>query len=75
MDPLLIICIICGVALVLFIFLAKIALRWIVRVIIVGALLLVAIGGVTWWWLNRSAAQPDSKPRPTSTRSANSNRR
>lgn len=75
MDPLLIISIICGIALVLFIFLAKIALRWVVRVIIVGVLLLVAIGGVAWWWLNRSGTQPDSKPRQTSTRGANSNRR
>ena len=74
MDPLFVIFIICGVALVFFMFLAKIALRWVVRVIIVGVLLLVAIGGVTWWWLNRSTAQPDTKPRPTSTR-ANSNRR
>jgi energy-coupling factor transporter transmembrane protein EcfT len=75
MDPLLIISIICGVALVFFIFLAKIALRWVVRVIIVGVLLLAAIGGVSWWWLNRSTPQSDSKPRQTSTRSANSNRR
>jgi energy-coupling factor transporter transmembrane protein EcfT len=75
MDPLLIIAVISGVALVLLVFAARLALRWIVRVILVGVLLLAIVGGGAWWWLNQSSPQSETKPRQTSNRNSNSNRR
>ena len=75
MDPLLIIAIISGIALVLLVFAARLALRWIVRVILVGVLVLTILGGGAWWWLNQSSRQSENKPRPTSNRGSNSNRR
>jgi energy-coupling factor transporter transmembrane protein EcfT len=75
MDSTLLICIVAGIALVLFLFAARIAFRWVIRLVIVGVLLLLALGGVAWWWLNQSSRQPDTKPRPTSNRRASSDRR
>lgn len=75
MDSLLIIAIISGIALVLLVFAARLALRWIVRLILIGVLLLAILGGGTWWWFNQSSRQSENKPRPTSNRGSNSNRR
>jgi len=75
MDPLLLIAIISGVALVLLVFAARLALRWIVRLILIGVLLLAILGGGTWWWLNQSSPKSENKPRPSSNRGSNSNRR
>jgi high-affinity Fe2+/Pb2+ permease len=74
MDPLFIIAIICGITLVFLLFAARIALRWAIRLVAVGALLLIVLGGA-WWWFSQSSTQPENKPRPTTGRSANSNRR
>lgn len=75
MDPLLLITIISGIALVLLVFAARLALRWIVRIILVGVLLVSIVGGGAWWWLNQSSRQSENRPRPTPNRSSNSNRR
>jgi energy-coupling factor transporter transmembrane protein EcfT len=75
MDPVLVICIVAGIALVLLVFAARIAFRWVIRLVIVGLMLLLALGGLAWWWLNQSSRQPDNKPRPTSNRRASSERR
>jgi energy-coupling factor transporter transmembrane protein EcfT len=75
MDPVLVICLVAGIALVLLVFAARIALRWVIRLVIAGLMLLLALGGLAWWWLNQSSRQPDNKPRPTSNRRASSERR
>jgi len=62
------------IALVLIFFIARLAIRWAIRLIIIGLLLVAALGGVAWWWLNRTT-QSDAKPRTTPTRRATSDRR
>ena len=74
MDPLLIISIICGIALVFLFLAARIALRWAIRLAAIGALVLIAAGGA-WWWFNKSSTEAENKPRQSSSRGANSNRR
>ncbi|HEY8226535.1 MAG TPA: hypothetical protein VIG25_14750 [Pyrinomonadaceae bacterium] len=74
MDPLFIIAIISGIALVFLIFAARLALRWIVRLVLAGVLLLAILGGAAWWWLRQSSTQFETRPR-TSNRGNNSNRR
>ena len=74
MDPLLIISIICGVTLVFLLFAARLALRWLVRAVLIGVLLLTAVGGTVWWWLDQRPPQSENKPR-LANRDANSNRR
>jgi hypothetical protein len=74
MDPLLIIAIIGGIALVFILVAARIALRWAIRLAAVGALMLIVLGGA-WWWFNKPPTGPENKPRQTNGRSANSNRR
>lgn len=73
MDPLLIISIVCGIAVVFLLFAARLALRWAVRAVLLGVLVLTAVGGGVWWWLDQRPPQFDSKPRQT-VRGANSNR-
>ncbi len=63
-----------GIALVLIFFIARLAIRWAIRLIIIGLLLVAALGGVAWWWLSRTT-QSDAKPRTTPTRRATSDRR
>ena len=74
MDPLLIIAIICGIALVFHLVAARLALRWVIRLAAIGALVLIVLGGA-WWWFNQSSSQSENKPRQSSGRGANSNRR
>jgi protein-S-isoprenylcysteine O-methyltransferase Ste14 len=54
--------IIAGVVLLfIFILIAKLAIRWAIRVAIVGIILIALLGaGGFWWWSNRLAE--DSKP-------------
>ena len=73
MDPLFIIAIVSGIALVFLIFAARLALRWVIRLVLAGVLLLAVLGGAAWFWLNHSSSQPE-KPR-TSNRGNNANRR
>lgn len=80
MDPLLIIAILSGIALVFIFLLARIALRWALRLAAVAGLLLIVLGGA-WWWF-KQPTQSETKPRQSSNQSprqsssgANANRR
>ena len=80
MDPTLTLCIIAGIALVFLFIVARIALRWALRLAAVAALLIIVLGGA-WWWF-KQPAQSETKPRQSSTQSprqsssgANANRR
>ena len=61
------------VVLILCLFVAKIALRWIVRLVFVVILFLIALGGASWWWFDQS--KEPAKPRSTNSRRAASDRR
>lgn len=75
MDHLLLYCLAGGIALVFIVVAARIAVRWVVRIALVG-LLLSAVGGAAWWWLNQRNHQPETRPRPViTTRRASSDRR
>ena len=56
-----------GIALVFLFFLAKFALRWAIRLAVI-AIILAALAGAAWVWLNSSSSSPDKKPRSTPTR-------
>jgi hypothetical protein len=62
--------IIAGVVLLaIFFLIARLAVRWIVRLIIIGVILAFLVGGGgLWWWTTRLAPTPKPKPRPTPTR-------
>lgn len=75
MDQTLIISLIAGIILVLLVFAARITLRWVVRLVIVGFILLLVLGGAIWWWLKHSSPQPENRPRQTSGRRASSDGR
>jgi energy-coupling factor transporter transmembrane protein EcfT len=58
-----------AVILVIFFLIAKLAIRWAIRVTIVGVILVALLGtGGFWWWTNRLAP----KPKPTPTRQPSS---
>jgi energy-coupling factor transporter transmembrane protein EcfT len=61
--------IIAGIVLAfIFFMIAKLAIRWVVRVAIVGVILIAVIGAFGFWsWSNRLTAKPKPKPiRPQS---------
>ncbi|HEV7746984.1 MAG TPA: hypothetical protein VGO56_18445 [Pyrinomonadaceae bacterium] len=64
--------IIAGVVLLaIFVLIAKLAVRWVIRLTIVGVILVALLGaGGFWWWSTRLT----TKPRPNRT-PAGSNRR
>jgi len=62
-----------GVALVLIFIVVRVALRWAVRLAIMGLLLVALLGGLAWW-LNRPS-QSETSPRSTPTRRTTSDRR
>lgn len=64
-----------GVVLLAILFLiARLAIRWAVRMMIVGVIFVALIGGgLIWWWTNRLATKSSpAKPRPAPTRRASS---
>lgn len=64
--------IIAGVVLLaIFILIAKLALRWALRLVIVGVILIAIAGaGIFWWWSNRLTSTRDQRrPRAAPTRS------
>ena len=63
MDNALIYSLLVGIALVLLFVAARFALRWTIRLAIVG-IILTALGAAAWAWLNHSS--PHSNPRPVS---------
>jgi protein-S-isoprenylcysteine O-methyltransferase Ste14 len=64
--------IIAGVVLLfIFILVAKLAIRWMLRIAIVGIILVALLGaGGFWWWSNRLT----TTPKPTRQPPANSRR-
>lgn len=58
------------VLLVIFVLIARLAVRWIVRLTMIGVILIALVGGAVFWWWTRSLTpkpQP-AKPHPTPTR-------
>ncbi len=66
--------IIAGVVLLAILFLiARLAIRWAIRLTIVGVIIIALVGGgLFWWWTNRLAAKPLKQQRPAPTRRASS---
>jgi protein-S-isoprenylcysteine O-methyltransferase Ste14 len=66
--------IIAGVVLfIIFFLIAKLAIRWMIRIAIVGVIIVALLGaGGFWWWSNRliSEPQPTRKPAPARRGSA-----
>ncbi len=63
------------VLLVIFFFIVRLAIRWAIRVAIIGIVLAALLGGGGfWWWSNRLAPKPvpnrprAAPPKPTSVR-------
>jgi hypothetical protein len=76
MDQALTYAMMAGLALVLLFLVIRFAFRWIVRLVIIGLILLIALGGTAWWWFNKpSSRQPETNVRSTPTRRAGSDRR
>jgi len=69
MDSTLAYSIAAGIAIVCLFFLAKFAIRWVIRIAIV-AVILAALAGAAWVWLNTSSTSPDKKTRSTPNRRA-----
>jgi len=64
-----------GVVLVaILVLIARLAVRWIVRMTIVGIILLALIGGALFlWWTNSLTSKPqESRPHPAPTRRVSS---
>jgi hypothetical protein len=62
-----------AVLLAILVLIARLAVRWIVRLTIVGVILLALIGGgLFWWWTNRLAAKPQQTRPAQPTRRASS---
>ncbi|MBA2524197.1 MAG: hypothetical protein H0V18_00235 [Pyrinomonadaceae bacterium] len=62
------------VLLAILVLIARLAVRWIVRMTIVGVILLALIGGgLFWWWTNRLTSKPQQNRQPAQpTRRASS---
>ena len=59
------------VLLAIFVLIARLAVRWIVRLTMIGIIIVALIGGAVFWWWTRSLSEkPESRPRPTPTRRA-----
>ncbi len=60
------------VLLVIFVLIARLAVRWAIRLTMVGVILIALLGGaIFWWWTNRLTPKPPpNRPRPTPTRRA-----
>ena len=54
-----------AVLLVIFVLIAKLAIRWAVRLTIVGVILIAIVGAaVFWWWSNQLAPKPRPARQP-----------
>lgn len=60
------------VLLAIFVLIARLAVRWMVRLTMIGVILIALAGGALFWWWTRSlsANTPPTKPRPTPTKRA-----
>jgi energy-coupling factor transporter transmembrane protein EcfT len=65
--------IIAGVVIVaIFFLIARLAVRWILRVTIVAVILIAILGaGIFWWWSTSLTTKPQSKPRAVTRNSSN----
>jgi cytoskeletal protein RodZ len=51
--------------LIIFFLIAKLAIRWMIRIVIVGVILVALLGaGGFWWWSNRLIAKPRPNRQP-----------
>ena len=66
--------VIAGVVLLAILFLiARLAIRWAIRLTIVGVIIIALVGGgFFWWWTNRLATKPPKQQRPAPARRASS---
>lgn len=60
------------VLLAIFVLIARLAVRWIVRLTMIGVILIALAGGALFWWWTSSLASksPPTKPRPTPAKRA-----
>ena len=70
MDNALVYAVAGGIALVLLFFVARLAIRWAIRLTIIGLLLVMALAGVAWWWFSQPASERENRMRNTPTRRA-----
>ncbi len=57
------------VLLAIFFLIAKLAIRWVFRLTIVGVILLsIAGAGIFWWWSSRLTTKPEPKQQQTAPR-------
>ncbi|MGI8917562.1 MAG: hypothetical protein ACR2H6_03085 [Pyrinomonadaceae bacterium] len=62
------------VLLAIIVLIGRLAVRWLVRLTMIGVVLIALVGGAFFWWWTRSLSEksPAAKPRPTpSKRAAN----
>jgi Zn-dependent protease with chaperone function len=62
------------VLLAILVLIGRLAVRWVVRLTMIGVILIALVGGFFFWWWTRSLSDksPAAKPRPTpSKRAAN----
>ena len=60
------------VLLAIVVLIARLAVRWLVRLTMIGVILIALAGGALfWWWTNSlSVKSPPTKPRPTPAKRA-----
>ena len=60
------------VLLAILVLIMRLAVRWLVRLTMIGVILVALVGGAFFWWWTRSlsAKAPPSKPRPTPAKRA-----
>jgi apolipoprotein N-acyltransferase len=60
------------VLLAIFVLIARLAVRWVVRLTMIGVIIIALVGGALFWWWTRSLSEksPAPKPRPTPSRRA-----
>ncbi|HEX4900024.1 MAG TPA: hypothetical protein VFV61_05790 [Pyrinomonadaceae bacterium] len=62
------------VLLAIFVLIARLAVRWLVRLTMMGVIIIALVGGALFWWWTRSLSEqaPPARPHPTpSKRAAN----
>ena len=62
------------VLLAIFVLIGRLAVRWLVRLTMIGVIMIALVGGAFFWWWTRNLSEksPAAKPRPTpSKRAAN----
>lgn len=60
------------VLLAIFVLIGRLAVRWVVRLTMIGVILIALVGGALFWWWTRSLSEklPPAKPRPTPSKRA-----